>query len=222
MGLLPDTESPTWQIIEYLQRHPAASIKELEEMLGVTKTAVRQHLHTLQAKGFVSRSAAHSGVGRPHYVYRITDSAQELFACHCDDLALTMLEEMFEWVGPERVSLLLERVSRRLADRYAGSVKSPLLQKRVEEMADVLGRQGVLTDVVKGSGDTIVLKTYNCPYHELAQEHREICEMDQQMLQQVLGTDIVLSSCIMDENEGCCSFVVQPESKIGLEDAVLS
>ena len=52
-------------------------------------------------------------------------------------------------------------------------------------MAGALGRQGVLTDVsvgesnTAGESNTIALKMYNCPYHDLAIEHREICEMDQ-------------------------------------------
>lgn len=206
-GSLYDKNSPAWQIVEYLQRHHSATIKELEDVLGVTTTAVRQHLRTLQAEGYVDRTTVHAGVGRPHHVYVMTEAARELFACHCDELALTMLEEMFEMVGPDRVVVLLDRVSNRLASRYAGNVTADVLQKRVEQMARVLNRQGVLTDVMAEDEDTIILKTYNCPYHELAQEYREICDMDQDMLQKVLGSDVALGACIMD-GDGGCSFVV--------------
>lgn len=207
-----DKSSPTWQIIEYLQRHHSATIKDLEQMLGVTTTAVRQHLRTLQLDGYIDRATVHAGVGRPHHEYVLTDAARGLFGCHCDDLALTMLEEMFEMVGPDRVSTLLDRVSNRLANRYAGSVTAEMLTHRVEQMAGVLNRQGVLTDVVTHDEDTIILKTYNCPYHELAQEHRQICDMDQDMLQRVLGSDVSLSACLMDGHGGC-SFVVKRNGK---------
>jgi predicted ArsR family transcriptional regulator len=206
-GVVQDKSSPTWQIIEYLQRQHTATIKDLEQLLGVTTTAVRQHLRTLQVEGYVDRTTVHSGVGRPHHAYVMTEAARGLFNCHCDDLALTMLEEMFEMVGPEHVSVLLNRVSNRLADRYAGSVTAQALNRRVEQMAGVLNRQGVLTDVLAQDDNTIILKTYNCPYHELAQEHRQICDMDQDMLQKVLGSDVSLSACIMDGDTGC-SFIV--------------
>ena len=49
-------ESPSWRILEYLQRKGAATIKELEDVLGVTTTAVRQQLQTLQADGYVERT----------------------------------------------------------------------------------------------------------------------------------------------------------------------
>lgn len=201
------SNSPAWRIVEYLQRHGSATIKELEQVLGVTATAVRQHLATLQAEGYVDRTTVHAGVGRPHHAYVVTDEVRKLFDSRCDDLALTLLEEMFEMEGEEKVSMLLQRVSQRLADRYAGSVRSPLLRQRVEEMASVLGQQGVLTDVVATEDDGVVLKTYNCPYHDLAQEHRQICDMDQEMMQQVLGSDVALSACILD-GDGGCTFVV--------------
>jgi DeoR family suf operon transcriptional repressor len=208
-------DTATWQILEYIQRNGSAVIKDLEQHLGVTTNAVRQHLQTLQAEGYIKRSAVHDGVGRPHHAYTATEQARELFACHCDDLALTLLEEVFALEGRERASLLLGRVSQRLAARYVHSVRSEILQDRVNELADVLHSQGILTDVAVANEDenVIILKTYNCPYHELAQEHREICEMDESMMRQLLGSDVNLDSCIMD-GHGSCSFVVSSKCEV--------
>ena len=89
-------------------------------------------------------------------------------------------------------------------------------------MAGALGRQGVLTDVsvgesnTAGESNTIALKMYNCPYHDLAIEHREICEMDQLMLQQVLGAEVSLDDCIMD-GHASCSFEIKQSSLAELE-----
>ncbi len=203
----PNSDDPVWRIVDYLQRRQSATIKELEELLGVTTTAVRQHLTTLQAEGYVERRRQSGGVGRPHHVYSITSKAEELFACHCDDLALTLLEEVMALEGPDQTAILLSRVGARLAGRYDSVVKSTVLHERVEEMAAALENKGVLTDVVIGQNEEIMLQTHNCPYHELAQEHREICEMDEQIMRRVLGPDVHLSACMMD-GAGCCTFTV--------------
>ena len=216
MSISPDQNSPAWQILEYLQRNASATIKDFEILLGVTTTAVRQHLNALQADGYLDRREERSGVGRPHYIYVATDAARELFACRCDVLALTMLQEMYGMVGQEQMGTLLKRVGVRLAERYAESVSAAELQKRVEEMAGALGRQGVLTDVSTTESNTIALKMYNCPYHDLAIAHREICEMDQLMMQQVLGADVSLDDCIMD-GHGSCSFVITQSCSTVLE-----
>jgi predicted ArsR family transcriptional regulator len=207
LNVYTDRSSPAWQVIEYLQRNGSATIKELEELLGVTTNAVRQHLQALQADGYIERRQVNAGVGRPHHAYSISAKAHDLFACHCDDLALTLLEEVFALEGKERVDLLLGRVGDRLAQRYASSVRGVALQERVEQLAGALYQRGVLTDVNFEDENTIVLHAYNCPYHELAQEHRAICEMDEEVMRKILGSDVNLSACMMDGHRGC-SFVV--------------
>ena len=202
-----DRSSPAWQVIEYIKRNGSATIKELEDLLGVTTNAVRQHLQGLQADGYIERRQVNSGVGRPHHAYLISAKAHELFACHCDDLALTLLEEVFALEGQERAQVLLGRVGDRLAKRYATGVRGEMLQERVEQLAEVLYHRGVLTDINVQDENVIVLQAYNCPYHELAQEHRSICEMDEEVMRKVLGSDVNLSACMMDGHRGC-SFVV--------------
>ena len=208
-GAYQNRDTAVWQILEYMQRNGSATIKDLEQLLGITTTAVRQHLTTLQMEGYIERKAVNTGVGRPHHTYTVTEQGRNLFACHCDDLALTLLQEVFALEGKERTNILLARVSNRLANRYASSVRSKVLQERVEELAMALHQRGVLADVTTNGQDAIILHTYNCPYHELAQEHREICEMDKAMLRQVLGSEVALTNCMMDGHHGC-SFEVRP------------
>lgn len=208
LSMIGKRESPLWQIIEHIQRRGSTTIKDLEDLLGVTTTAVRQHLGSLQAEGYVERRTVHAGVGRPHHAYFTTPKVQELFACHCDDLALTLLEEVFHLEGETRTAELLDRVGTRLAGRYFASVRSSLLSERVTELARALNGNGVLADALVTEGDVIALRTYNCPFHELAQEHREICEMDRSMLQKVLGSDVSLSQCMLEGHAGC-TFVVR-------------
>jgi predicted ArsR family transcriptional regulator len=210
-----DRSSPAWQVIEFIKRNGSATIRELEELLGVTTNAVRQHLQSLQADGYVERRPVNAGVGRPHHAYSISAKAHDLFACHCDDLALTLLEEVFAMEGEDRAKLLLDRVGDRLAKRYAPSVHAEQLQDRVEQLAGALYQRGVLTDVEVEDENLIILHAYNCPYHELAQEHRSICEMDEELMRKVLGSDVNLSACMMDGHRGC-SFVVSKPAAVAV------
>jgi DeoR family transcriptional regulator, suf operon transcriptional repressor len=201
-------ETPAGQIIQLLQRRGELSIKEIENLLGVTTTSVRQQMVNLQAEGYVTGRLVRQGVGRPFYVYSPTERAHELFACHCDDLAFTLLEEMYALEGLDRVRLLLDRVSRRLAARYAQEVHASTLQERVKQLSRALDRQGIFTDM-EVEGDVIMFKEYNCPYHDLAQGHRDVCTMEQKMMSQVLGSEVSLNQCMLDGHAGC-EFVVKP------------
>lgn len=216
LSVYSNKDAPVWQIVEHLQRQGASTVKELELVLGITTTAVRQHLNTLQADGYVERRRVNTGVGRPHHAYFITARARDLFTCHCDDLALTLLEEVFTLEGIEKTKMLLERVSDKLAQRYRKSIHSTALRERVYDLATALNERGVLADVETADNDVILLQTYNCPYHDLAQEHNEICEMDKAMVRKVLGSNVDLNSRIV-EGGRCCSFAVAETASIGSE-----
>lgn len=200
-------EAPAWRILEYLQRNGSGTIKALEQYLGVTTTAVRQQLQVLQADGYLERTSVHAGVGRPHHEYSLTDKAQGLFSRHSEDLALTLLEEVMALEGKEATARLLDRVGSRLAAQYLVDVEAGDLGERVEQLVEALSARGVLADVRVDDEDAIVLQTYNCPYHGLALEHRDICDMDEKFMREVLGSEVTLSECMMDGHHRC-SFVV--------------
>lgn len=202
-------QSPGGQIIRLLQRHGPLAIKDLRRELGISDTAVRQQLANLMAEGLVRATVAERGnVGRPRHRYELSERARELFACYCEDLALNLYDELLAEQGPEVVRRLLGRVGDRLAAQYRHQVRGLVLQERVLSFARLLDERGILSEVSQDE-DVIRLQEYNCPYHELAAAHREICSMEQTMMAAVLDAEVELTSCMMDGHRGC-SFTVRP------------
>ncbi|MDW8318563.1 MAG: MarR family transcriptional regulator [Anaerolineae bacterium] len=206
------TSSTAGQILEYLLRNGSASIKELEEAMQVTATAVRQHLTSLVAEGLVVSVQERHGVGRPRNVYKLTERAYGLFACYSDELALSLIGEVVETEGADKLRYLLSRVSAKLARQYARQLSGENLGDRVRELSAVLDRRGIRADF-EHSGDVIMLREYNCPYHELASVHRDVCEMERDAFAQALGADVSLSACIHDGHTSCL-FVVTDRSEV--------
>src|SRR5215212_6282278 len=81
------SESPAGKILAYLQRHGEATVKQLEELLGISTTAVREHLTHLEAKDLVTAKLVRRGPGRPHALYFLTATAQDLFPKEYDTLS---------------------------------------------------------------------------------------------------------------------------------------
>ncbi|MCO6449754.1 MAG: ArsR family transcriptional regulator [Caldilineales bacterium] len=203
--------SPRGQIIKLIQRYGPLGIKEFRQELGLSDTAVRQQLRTLMSEGLVrTMLSERSGPGRPSQMYELTAEARNLFACYCEDLALNLYNELLFDQGPDVVDTLLERVGAKLAGQYQHQVKGRVLDDRVRSFASVLDSKGIMSDVTR-QADVIMLHEYNCPYHELAAEHREICEMEQDMMAQVLNADVELTLCMMDGHANC-SFAVKNKS----------
>jgi predicted ArsR family transcriptional regulator len=201
-------DSPRGQIIKLLQRNGPMGIKDLRQALGVSDTAIRQQLQYLIADDLVEATTAPAkGRGRPGRVYALTDNARHLFACECEDLALALYNELLHEFGPEVVQRLLARVGQRMADQYKHQMRGLALQERVRMYARLLDERGIMSDVTEAE-DALILHEYNCPYHELAASHIEICEMEQRMLSEVLGADVELTHTIVDGHHRC-SFVVK-------------
>lgn len=205
--------TPAGQILERLLRQGSASIKDLEVALGVTATAVRQQLAMLTVEGLVTISKERIGVGRPRNIYRPTYRAHSLFACYNDDLALSLIGELLETDGADKLRLLLDRISSKLAHQYSRQITGEVIGDRVRELSGVLDRRGIMVDFEETHDGFILLQEYNCPYHELASVHRDVCEMERNAFSKALQADVKLSHCIQDGHHSC-QFVVSNPAKI--------
>jgi predicted ArsR family transcriptional regulator len=196
--------SPRTTILRILQSRGSASIKDLELALGVTATAVREQVAHLIAEDIIIARRVRGDVGRPFYVYSLTAKAQELFPKDYGELARLLLQEIIAMDGPGKLQQLLDRVGDQLAAQYAGHMRGQELEDKLRALADVLVEKGVGADVRPETvGEGFVLHANTCPYFAVVQDHREICDMEQQMLSRLLGADVVLGDCILDGHNGC-------------------
>jgi DeoR family suf operon transcriptional repressor len=194
--------SPAGQILKLLQQQGALSIKEIETALGVTTTAVRQQLTVLQVEGLVSTTMVREKRGRPHAVYSLSDKGQALFAQGYEDLALVLLKEVLGLEQPESVRQLLQRVSTRLGEQYAEQMNGAALAERLQALVSVLEQRGISSKIEEEDG-AFVLTEYSCPYYGLAREHREVCDMEIEAIEQALGSEVTLCQSQLDGHHGC-------------------
>ena len=196
------TGSPAGEVLTLLQRKGAATVKELEDAMDVTATAVRQQLNLLLAEGFIEQRAENVGRGRPKHVYSLTVKGRALFPHHYDEFTNSLLREILLVEGPGKVEQLLGRMSQRMAEQYSQQIASRLPQERARALTELLNAKGIMAEV-QFEADGIVFREYTCPYYELAREHRAICDMEQDMIGLVMNQPVELVSCTLDGHHGC-------------------
>jgi len=194
--------SPAAKVLKAIQVRGQASIKDLADDLGVTPSAVRMHLTQLQASGAIRADKVREGVGRPYFVYSVTPEAHDLFYKDYGYLAKLLLEEVTVTHGPDALPGVLRRLSDRLADRYHDQVWEQELAGRVRAWAQLLDERGVTVEIVKTEGGYI-LQEYGCPYQNIAQENRAVCEMERQVMARLLASGVKLTQCVLDGHRGC-------------------
>ncbi len=195
-------KSPAGQILRLLQEQGALRIKELETALGVTSTAIRQQLTSLQAEDLVVTTTVREKRGRPYALYRLSEKGQALSAQGYKNLAVMLLEEVLQHEQPDVAQALLQRVSTRLGQQYAEDMHSTAVGERLQTLVARLQENGI-TSRVDEEDDAFVLTEYGCPYYGVARQHREVCEMETEAMELALGSQVTLCQSQLDGHHGC-------------------
>lgn len=209
------------EFLRRLQRLQPATIHDLCVDQNVTPTAVRQRLQRLYALDLVDRELVRSGRGRPHHAYNLTDDGRSELGDNYDELAIVLWSELQGIEEPAVKARVRSRVQRALVERYGRDVDAETLEERIEQLRDALQSRGFDVEIGHAAGqddgetpDTEeaaigrllpILREYSCPYHELSSKDSSICEMEQEVFREVLGSDVELTQCCHD-GHGCCEF----------------
>jgi DeoR family transcriptional regulator, suf operon transcriptional repressor len=199
---------PAAEVLRLLQRNGPMSAKQLQAELGVRSlNAVREQLSSLSAAGLIRANSVRGGTGRPAFVYMLSEKAQALFPKGYDVLLKLLLEELDDQLGHERLQQILTGVSVRLAEHYSSHSGGSELEQRLASLAEALAQRGTPITIDERD-DAVILHEYTCPYFTVAQENDGVCQIEQQMLEQVLGRKARLTRRIVDGHAGC-QFIVE-------------
>jgi len=187
-----------------LQDKGGLTIDELMERLGVTRTAVRQHLAALERDGAVARGGVRPSGGRPQHVYVLTEVGAERFTRRYSwfaDLLIGLLRsELGEADLRERLKVLGESAAGALLRTAAGDER---LSSRLGELAAAMRELGYETDPVNPREKEVVAR--NCIFHQLAVANPEVCAFDLGLMAKYAGAKVDHVEC-MARGEHVCRF----------------
>ncbi len=95
-------------------------------------------------------------------------------------------------------------VVERLAKKYETDMEGETIEERMRSFTQLFADREIPVTVEHRHG-LPVIKVSGCPYPTLADDNRDICEMEQQLLERVLGQPVDLCQCQQD-GDRCCSF----------------
>ena len=194
------------RVVQLLAGRPPQRMAELVKATGVTRTAVTEPLNELISAGYVDRALERGGRGRPRHLYSLTETAlSRLFATN-DRLVGPALLSAIRAIGGDKLTReVLERVIGELSQHYRDVLSARSPAKRLEQLAEVLREEGVLAEVCRHDGK-LALSERSCPFVDLVDDSRAVCEIEQQALSQVIGAPMNLVECRLD---GCARCVFQ-------------
>jgi len=197
-------ENPTREkIIFLLKKNGPLSIEDLSKELHITSMGIRQHLLSLERKGYINYVTKRQGIGRPAFLYRLTEKAQNLFPTVYDEFILDTFRDIESNEGKQKIEELFQwRKNRFLKDLRESSLEKKTLPDTLFAITNHLDRKGYLSEL-QDTNNHYSLKVFNCPIYRLASEYREACQFDLQMFKELIGKEVSREECIVDGDTSC-------------------
>jgi len=190
------------KILNTLLTERQATIKQLSEVVGINGISVRHHLINLQAEGLVTAEEQRHGVGRPAFVYRLTEKGMEMFPTNYLKLTNHLLSELKETLSPEELESTFQRIGKKQAEESTNIDKNQPIEAQIEQLADQLASERFMLSWKK-EDDSIILQSDNCPYLHVGKEHPEICKIDETLFSEALGKEVKLETCLLRGDARC-------------------
>jgi predicted ArsR family transcriptional regulator len=161
-------------VLEVLKRHGEVTPDELAVALGISSSAVRQHLAALRTAGLVVSRKDHGHAGRPAERYRATTLAEPLFANAADRLPIELLEHM-EAEEPELIGRVFDRRRRQLVDDAENRLADRTVVEQIAILTELLDEQGYLADFEAVADDHFRINLHNCAIWTVANRYPQAC-----------------------------------------------
>lgn len=201
LGKTPDSTHDA--VLLYLKKEGEMTVQELCDLLGITAMAVRRHLQVLQNDGLIESRMVRQSRGRPNYKYKLTTKAESLFPSGFQNLAMDLLDAVYETSGHKGVMDLLTARNRKRIMRLKERVDKKDLKERVAEVSKIFSEDGYMTEwEALPDGDFFIFQQH-CALHDVAKQYKQVCALEPQLMQNLLGVKVTREKYIMKDDPVC-------------------
>jgi predicted ArsR family transcriptional regulator len=193
------------QLLRHLLRNKAGStVDELAEALGVTRTAVRQHLASLMQLGFVAPGGMRPSRGRPNQLFVLTDAGKEEFPRHYAWFAELLVEAITQEHGTAGLRTRLGRIASGVVAQLVQRAPRPESHReRVGRLKDLMDELGYDASAAPDADGAPTIEADNCVFHDLARKNPEVCQFDLSLLAGYTGGQVELHDCMAKGGHVC-------------------
>jgi len=89
---------PKKKMLYYLKVMHEAGLKDLAEVMKISRMAVHKHLSSLQQRGLVEAVEIRGSVGRPRMIYKLTSQSKTVFPRSYSSVSINILSALRIWI----------------------------------------------------------------------------------------------------------------------------
>ena len=193
------SQGTSGRIVELLRRG-ALTIDEVARAVGLTRTAVRAQLSTLQQDGAVEQRGVRRGTSKPARTYGVTVEAELLLSRAYIPILTQLLHVLTDRIPRQEFDAIMREVGRGLMTGRA--MPHGTLGERVLAASALLNDLGGVTEVDK-EGSHFVIRGHGCPLAAATAEYPEACNALESLLSEFVGQPVA-KCCDRYERQRCC------------------
>ena len=182
------------------------TIFELENSLAISRTAIKQHISSLEKSSLIEHGSLRKSGGRPTQSYILMTKGEEQFPRQYSWFAQIMLETIGAEKDKKGLEKFLEKLGANIALKHLPSINQLPIKERLMKVANILTGLGYEAEVVPSNNkqETSKIEISNCIFHQLASSCPEVCSFDKSLLTKLTGQQVELQSCITMGGSACC------------------
>ncbi len=192
---------------DLLAAHGEATVGQIATELGLNQANIRRHLEVMRAEGLVDVRLQRHDVGRPSYVYSLTERAEEQSG-HYPRLVNRMFRRFAAMpveeagTGEQVLEQVLSGVAEDVASAYRPMVTGTTVAERVAETSEALKGEGIV-DHWRKEADGYHLMNTACPYRKAAEASDAPCHADRRTVELLVGAPVAQVSRMVDGSTQC-------------------
>jgi iron-sulfur cluster biosynthesis transcriptional regulator SufR len=197
------------KILELLKVKGPMSADRLSEELGISSMGTRQHLKALEHDDLISHRSQQGGMGRPGFIYSITEIGDELFPRAYSQMANSLLEAIKLLDGEDGIDRIFEKRTGNLKIQYQARMDGMSIEERIQELADIRTEEGYMADWEKLDADSFLLREHNCSICKIANECPQACKYELKLFQEVFKDAKVTREDHMIKGDQMCTYRIE-------------
>jgi predicted ArsR family transcriptional regulator len=190
---------------QLMERKSGATLDELVAAIGLSRTAVNQHLMVLEREGFIRKDAPRKTGGRPMNVYVLTELGTNQFPKQYSWFSKLLIQTLRDQVGPEQVSQFMFDLGVKLSSGLIPRLVGKNRTERIDEIVKIMNETGFIakTTSPQDADKLPRVECQNCVYHDLSKDYPEVCRFDIGFLSGLMGADIEQQACVQRGDDVC-------------------
>ena len=186
---------------------------EIAQSLDISRSAAQQHLASIEKGGYIQIGELKKSAGRPIRTFVLTELGINFFPKQYAWFSELILSDLKNELGSKKFEAYLQKLGSSLAKSLLPDFEGKQTEERIEQLIETMESLGfqasaITDDVDDQSSSQTYITARNCIYHDVAQKHHEICELDKILISTLLDKKVDLTEC-MAKGEHVCRFKIK-------------